>query len=281
MTDNRKRGEDALAQLDRELKSRDRAEKSRPLKIGAAAAVVILAIVAGIWFLATRDSEEQITADEETTTTTEAPAMEPLTMARAEPLPATVTCEYPEAGEASREVSTPPTEDISTEGTVTVTLDTTQGPIGMELDRSVAPCTVNVIEHLASEGYYDDTVCHRLTTSGIHVLQCGDPSGSGAGGPGFQFANEYPTDELDGPATSPVIYPRGSIAMANAGPDTNGSQFFLNYEDSPLAPDYTYFGQISEEGLATLDSIAEAGAEGGAADGAPAEEVRIETATVG
>lgn len=281
MTDNRKRGEDALAQLDRELKSRDRAEKSRPLKIGAAAAVVILAIVAGIWFLATRDSEEQITADEETTTTTEAPEMEPLTMARAEALPATVTCEYPEAGDASREVSTPATENISTEGTVTVTLDTTQGPIGMELDRSVAPCTVNVIEHLASEGYYDDTVCHRLTTSGIHVLQCGDPSGSGAGGPGFQFANEYPTDELDGPATSPVIYPRGSIAMANAGPDTNGSQFFLNYEDSPLAPDYTYFGQISEEGLATLDKVAEAGAEGGAADGAPAEEVRIETATAG
>ncbi len=281
MTDNRKRGEDALAQLDRELKSRDRAEKSRPLKIGAAAAVVILAIVAGIWFLATRDSEEQITADEETTTTTEAPEMEPLTMARAEALPATVTCEYPEAGDASREVSTPATENIPTEGTVTVTLDTTQGPIGMELDRSVAPCTVNVIEHLASEGYYDDTVCHRLTTSGIHVLQCGDPSGSGAGGPGFQFANEYPTDELDGPATSPVIYPRGSIAMANAGPDTNGSQFFLNYEDSPLAPDYTYFGQISEEGLATLDKVAEAGAEGGAADGAPAEEVRIETATVG
>ena len=281
MTDNRKRGEDALAQLDRELKSRDRAEKSRPLKIGAAAAVVILAIVAGIWFLATRDSEEQITADEETTTTTEAPEMEPLTMARAEALPATVTCEYPEAGDASREVSTPATENISTEGTVTVTLDTTQGPIGMELDRSVAPCTVNVIEHLASEGYYDDTVCHRLTTSGIHVLQCGDPSGSGAGGPGFQFANEYPTDELDGPATSPVIYPRGSIAMANAGPDTNGSQFFLNYEDSPLAPDYTYFGQISEEGVTTLDSIAEAGAEGGAADGAPAEEVRIKTASVG
>ncbi|NLP40363.1 MAG: peptidylprolyl isomerase, partial [Corynebacterium pollutisoli] len=111
MTDNRKRGEDALAQLDRELKSRDRAEKSRPLKIGAAAAVVILAIVAGIWFLATRDSEEQITADEETTTTTEAPEMEPLTMARAEALPATVTCEYPEAGDASREVSTPATEN--------------------------------------------------------------------------------------------------------------------------------------------------------------------------
>ncbi|MDO5670303.1 MAG: peptidylprolyl isomerase [Corynebacterium sp.] len=280
MTDNKKRGEDALAQLDRELKSRDRAEKSRPLKVGLAAAVVILAIVGGIWWLATSGDDEQITADEQPTTT-EAPEMEPLTMARAEALPATVTCEYEEAGEASREISTPATENISTEGTVTVNLDTSQGPIGMELDRSVAPCTVNAIEHFAAEGYYDDTVCHRLTTSGIYVLQCGDPSGSGAGGPGFQFANEYPTDELDEPATTPVIYPRGSIAMANAGPGTNGSQFFLNYQDSPLAPDYTYFGQISEEGLATLDGIATAGAEGGAADGAPAEEVRIETATVG
>ena len=203
-----------------------------------------------------------------------------MAVTRTTPLGDTVTCTYEEAGEASREVSTPQTEDVPATGTVTVNLETSQGPIGMELDRSVAPCTVNAIEHFAAEGYYDDTVCHRLTTSGIFVLQCGDPSGSGAGGPGFQFANEYPTDELDGPATSPVIYPRGSIAMANAGPDTNGSQFFLNYEDSPLAPDYTYFGQISEEGLATLDKVAEAGAEGGAADGAPAEEVRIETASL-
>ena len=281
MTDNRKRGEESLAKLERELKSRDRAEKSRPVKIAAAAAAAILLIVGGIWFLASRDSGEEITASDETTTSAEAPTVEPLAMTRATALPDTVTCEYPEAGEASREISTPPTDDVSATGTVNVTLNTGQGPIGMELDRSVAPCTVNVIEHLASEGYYDDTVCHRLTTSGIFVLQCGDPSGTGAGGPGFQFANEYPTDELDGPATSPVIYPRGSIAMANAGPDTNGSQFFLNYEDSPLAPDYTYFGQISEEGLATLDQIAATGVEGGAADGAPAEEVRIETATVG
>ncbi len=281
MTDNRKRGEDALAQLDRELKSRDRAEKSRPFKIGLAAAVVILVIVGGIWFLATRDTGEEVTASDETSTTTETPTMEPLATTRATALPESVTCEYPEAGEPAREVSTPGTENIPTTGTVNVTLDTGQGPIGMELDRSVAPCTVNAIEHFAAEGYYDDTVCHRLTTSGIHVLQCGDPSGTGAGGPGFQFANEYPTDELDGPATSPVIYPRGSIAMANAGADTNGSQFFLNYQDSPLAPDYTYFGQISEEGLATLDKIAEAGVQGGAADGAPAEEVRIRTAALG
>ena len=281
MTDNRKRGEESLAKLERELKSRDRAEKSRPVQIAAAAAAAILLIVGGIWFLASRDSGEEITASDETTTSAEAPTVEPLAMTRATALPDTVTCEYPEAGEASREISTPPTDDVSATGTVNVTLNTGQGPIGMELDRTVAPCTVNAVEHFADEGFYDDTVCHRLTTSGIFVLQCGDPSGTGAGGPGFQFANEYPTDELTEPSATPVIYPRGSIAMANAGADTNGSQFFLNYQDSPLAPDYTYFGQISEEGLATLDQIAATGVEGGAADGAPAEEVRIETATVG
>src|SRR5699024_2721619 len=98
-------------------------------------------------------------------------------------------------------------------------------------------------------------------------------------GPGFQFANEYPTDEMDDTNVQ-TIYPRGSIAMANAGADTNGSQFFLNYDDSTLAPDYTYFGNVTKEGLDTLDGIAEKSVEGGGADGAHAEEVRIESATI-
>ncbi|AKK08914.1 peptidylprolyl isomerase [Corynebacterium testudinoris] len=280
---NQNRGEEALAKLDREIKSRDRAEKSKPLKVSLAAAAVILALVGGIWYLATQNGDEEATTASESTapTTAEAPEMEPLAMVRTTPLADTVTCTYEPAGDASREVSTPTTENVPATGTVTVTLATNKGDIGMELDRSVSPCTVNAVEHLAEQGYYNDTVCHRLTTSGIHVLQCGDPSGSGAGGPGFQFANEYPTDETDGAATSPVIYPRGSIAMANAGAGTNGSQFFLNYLDSPLAPDYTYFGQISEGGLKVLDDIAGVGVTNGAADGAPAEEVRIQTATVG
>lgn len=280
---NQNRGEEALAKLDREIKSRDRAEKSKPLKVSLAAAAVILALVGGIWYLATQNGDEEATTASESTapTTAEAPEMEPLAMVRTTPLADTVSCTYEPAGDASREVSTPTTENVPATGTVTVTLATNKGDIGMDLDRSVSPCTVNAVEHLAEQGYYNDTVCHRLTTSGIHVLQCGDPSGSGAGGPGFQFANEYPTDETDGAATSPVIYPRGSIAMANAGAGTNGSQFFLNYLDSPLAPDYTYFGQISEGGLKVLDDIAGVGVTNGAADGAPAEEVRIQTATVG
>lgn len=283
MSNNKERRQEALSQLDKELKSRDRKEKTKPLTVVVASLAVILMVVGGIWYAATQGGEDEaITAED--TTETSAPAesdFEPLAISRVTPLEDTVTCSYEEAGEPSREVSQPETEDISTTGTVTVNLSTNQGEIGMELDRSVAPCTVNAIEHMASEGYYDDVVCHRLTTSGIYVLQCGDPSGSGAGGPGFQFANEYPTDVTDeAEQGTPVIYERGTIAMANAGQDTNGSQFFLNYEDSPLPPVYTYFGQISEEGLETLDAIAEAGVTGGGADGAPAEEVVIETASV-
>lgn len=281
MSTNKERGEQALNQLEKELRSRDRKEKSGPLKTVVAAAAAIVVVVGGIWFAATQTGEdEEVVAEESTAESSpaETPEIEPLSMERDEPLAETVSCTYESAGEAAND-ATPPeqTEDIPTIGTATVSLTTNQGPIDMELDRSTAPCTVNAIEHLVDTDYYDDTECHRLTTSGIFVLQCGDPTGTGSGGPGFQFANEYPTDETED-TTAPVIYPRGSLAMANAGADTNGSQFFLNYEDSPLAPDYTYFGQISEEGLATLDSIAEAGVEGGAADGAPAEEVLIENA---
>lgn len=247
------------------------------MTVAAAAAAAIAVIVGGIVYATNQgNDQEDIVASE---TTAEAPTQEPLSLQRATPLAATVECSYPDAGEASKEISKPETKDISTEGTVKVTLETNKGDIPLELDRAVAPCTTNAIEHFVEEGYYNDTVCHRLTTQGIYVLQCGDPSSTGAGGPGFQFANEYPTDE-NPDAQTPVVYPRGTIAMANAGADTNGSQFFLNYQDSPLPPAYTYFGKIDDSGLEVLDQIAAAGVEGGAGDGAPAEEVKIEKAVV-
>lgn len=279
MSTNKERRQQALSQLEKEIKSRDRKEKTKPLTVVFASLAVILVVVGGIWYAATRSTEDEVITADETSTTAETPDYQPLALTRTTALGDSVTCEYPDAGEASKDVSKPATDNVPATGTVTVNLTTAQGNIGMELDRSVSPCTVNAVEHMASEGYYNDTVCHRITTSGIYVLQCGDPSGTGAGGPGFSFANEYPTDEATD-LTTPVIYERGTIAMANAGADTNGSQFFLNYEDSPLAPNYTYFGQITEEGLATLDAIAEVGTEGGTGDGAPAQEVRIESATV-
>ncbi|HWS94229.1 MAG TPA: peptidylprolyl isomerase, partial [Mycobacterium sp.] len=144
-----------------------------------------------------------------------------------------------------------------------------------------APCTVNSFASLAQKGFFNDTPCHRLTTSpSLSVLQCGDPTGRGSGGPGYQFANEYPTDQYppnDPKLQEPVLYPRGTLAMANAGPNTNGSQFFMVYKDSQLPPQYTVFGTIQGDGLATLDKIAKAGVAGGGEDGAPANEVTIKS----
>lgn len=285
MSTNSQRLDDALNQLDRELKSRDRKQKSRPLGVVLMAAVVIIALVGGIWFLSTRSSEEEeIQAEESSaanTTTTEAPTAEALSGKRAKPLGETVTCEYTETGDASREVPTPQGKDIPTKGEVTVNFATKQGDIEMTLDRSLAPCTVNAITDMISAKYYDDTVCHRMTDGGIFVLQCGDPTGKGSGGPGFQFANEYPTDEADDTAMAqPALYPKGSIAMANAGEDTNGSQFFINYKDSQLPPAYTYFGNLTEKGQKTIDAIAAKGVKDGQSDGEPAEEVRITKATI-
>ena len=281
MSDNRKRRLDAMHTLEKQINARERAERFKPVGVIAAAAVAILVIVGGIVYATTRISDEEST-EAAAPTTPATPEAQPLTLKRAKALEKTVTCNYNNDGSTpAKQVSTPKTDNVSTTGTVKVTLTTNKGDIEMDLDRSVSPCTVNAIEHLAAEGYYDNTVCHRLTTAGISVLQCGDPSGQGSGGPGFSFKNEYPTDESTTEQLSqPVIYPRGSIAMANSGADTNGSQFFLNYGDSPLQPNYTYFGQISEAGLAVLYKIAAAGVVGGAGDGPPAEEVKIEKATV-
>ncbi|HHT33320.1 MAG TPA: peptidylprolyl isomerase [Corynebacterium sp.] len=266
-----------MKNLERELGRRDRAEKAKPLGVVVTTLAILVVLVGGIWFLTTMgDDEEDVTASETETTS---PELTPLAMARAEALPDTVTCEYPAGGgEAAKDVSTPKTDGIATTGTVTVTLKTNHGDVPMELDRSMSPCAVNAIEHLAKEGYYNDTVCHRMTSGGLNVLQCGDPSGSGAGGPGFTFKDEYPVDEAD--AASSVVYPEGSIAMANSGPDTNGSQFFLNYGDGQLQPSYSVLGTMTPEGLDVVKGISEKGIEGGQLDGKPAEEVRIESATV-
>jgi peptidyl-prolyl cis-trans isomerase B (cyclophilin B) len=125
---------------------------------------------------------------------------------------------------------------------------------------------------LAGEGYFDSTVCHRLTTEGIYVLQCGDPTATGTGGPGYTV----PDENL--PAEGGVNYPAGTVAMANAGPGTAGSQFFLVYQDTTLPPNYTIWGTVTS-GLDVVERIAGAGVSGGGSDGAPAAPIGIVTAT--
>jgi cyclophilin family peptidyl-prolyl cis-trans isomerase len=170
-------------------------------------------------------------------------------------------CEYALAGEAAKPVAPPPTSGVATSGTVRYVLEMTEGPVTLTLDQGKAPCTVNSFVSLARQGYFDGTRCHRLADSGIFVLQCGDPTGTGRGGPGYQFANE--TDGTES-------YVRGVVAMANAGPGTNGSQFFLVWDDSTSlnrTPNYTIFGTLDAASRDVVATMAAEGQDGSNPDG--------------
>lgn len=154
----------------------------------------------------------------------------------------------------------------------TLTLTTTCGDIVIALDPG-APQTVASETFLAESGFYDSTACHRLTTAGIYVLQCGDPAGNGTGGPGYTV----PDENL--PAAGEANYPAGTVAMANAGPGTSGSQFFIVYDDTTLPGDYTIWGQVTS-GLDIVQEVASVGTADGSGDGAPRQPMVIESATV-
>ncbi|HXL91941.1 MAG TPA: peptidylprolyl isomerase [Streptosporangiaceae bacterium] len=186
---------------------------------------------------------------------------------------------YRACGVAARNVGIPVYDAAAAKKTYTLTLATNRGTIVFTANGAAAPYTVYSFVYLAKNGYFNQTKCHRLTTAGIYVLQCGDPTGTGSGGPGYEFQDENLT-ALGAPVNGEVTYPAGTVAMANAGPDTNGSQFFLVYKNSPLAPDYTPFGTITL-GLSLIQQVAAAGTNNanGPGDGAPNESVEIESAT--
>ncbi|MEW2249768.1 peptidylprolyl isomerase [Streptomyces sp. NPDC058733] len=150
-----------------------------------------------------------------------------------------------------------PALTIDTSAKYTMKLDTTCGEIDLDLKAKAAPHTVNSFDFLAGKGYFDHTKCHRLTDTGIYVLQCGDPTATGMGDPGYKMKDE----NLKDASLKGNVYPAGTVAMANSGPNTNGSQFFLVYQDSPLPPSYTPFGTVSEAGMKVLKKIAGAGAQ--------------------
>lgn len=168
-----------------------------------------------------------------------------------------------------------PEAPTDTKAAKQINFATNCGDITIKTDNA-ASNTVSILSSLTAAGYFDGIKCHRLTTDGIYVLQCGDPAGNGTGGPGFKFADEnLPKADASGSA----IYKRGTVAMANSGANTNGSQFFLVYKDSPLPPNYSIWGTISK-GLDQLDAIASAGTTEGTSDGAPKQEVVISKATI-
>ncbi|MEV5883445.1 peptidylprolyl isomerase [Streptomyces sp. NPDC052020] len=187
-------------------------------------------------------------------------------------------CEKPAGGKAKTATwKKEPAMTIDKSADYTMRLDTTCGTIDIDLKASAAPHTVNSFHFLAGKGYFDHTTCHRLTTNGIYVLQCGDPTGQGTGGPGYTIPDENLKDE----SLKDNVYPAGTVAMANTGQkNSGGSQFFLVYQDSQLPPSYTPFGTVSEAGMKVLKKIAGAGESTGAGDGAPNATVVINKAAV-
>lgn len=287
MPTNEQRREAAKRKLERQLENRaQRARKRKQLTFGGSILAVVLLVAAAalVYTVTSGDDDSDQAADASTSSSTEAaPAGAPLPAGRATPLPETVNCQYPASPQPAAKPAQPPRTDgiQTTVDKVSVSMETSQGNIGLTLNNAESPCTVNSFVSLSSQNYFDNTPCHRLTTSeGLKVLQCGDPTGSGSGGPGYQFANEFPTDQFgpeDAASQQPATYPRGTIAMANAGPNTNGSQFFLVYEDSTLPPQYTVFGTVDETGLETLDKVAAGGIDGdtGMGDGKPKLPVQL------
>ena len=170
---------------------------------------------------------------------------------------------------------TPPPKTLAANRTWTATVATTCGDMTFTLDGAKAPQTVSSFLFLAQKGFFNKTTCHRLVTSGIYVLQCGDPTASGNGGPGYGYGIEN--------APADGKYPAGTIAMARTSdPKSNGSQFFLVYKDSTLPTDgggYSIFGTVSS-GLDVVSKVAASGVEGGGTDGKPATPINITSVTV-
>ena len=280
MPTNKQRREAAQRHLQRQLERRAEEAQRRKRTMGIVAALVAVLVVAGVILLGTGvlggdDDGDGDAAAASSSAPASDPAAPSVAAAPSTNADGTVACDYaPAEGGEITDVGTPPEADaVAAEGTVDLALATNQGDLTLTLDRAIAPCAVESFTYLAGEGFFDGTPCHRLTTSaGLSVLQCGDPSGTGTGGPSYRFAEEV---------TPETSYPRGTVAMAkSAAPASTGSQFFLVYADSQLPPQYTVVGRVDEAGLEVLDAIGEAGVQGGGEDGPPAQEVTIETATV-
>jgi peptidyl-prolyl cis-trans isomerase B (cyclophilin B) len=253
----------------------ERARRRQRIAIITSAAVVVVVVV-GVVLLSTLGGRGGAPADQAAAPSA-APSAAPAALG---------SCTFtPTPNEpASKPAPVPHITTASTSGTVPVSLQTDRGAIPLTLNRATGPCAVENFLSLAKAGFYNDTPCHRLTTTeGLKVLQCGDPTGSGSGGPGYTINDEPPTG-LAPAANGSVVYPRGTVAMAKtSAPNSGGSQFFLVYADSTLPPDYTVFGTIGAPGLATLDAVAKAGSDNsnGTGDGKPVTPVSIQSVTVG
>ena len=266
-TDKRER-QKANRQLKLEEMARDarkRKTKKRALQIGIGVPALIL-VVFGLVKLFVKDNSTKTISSAATTTvvgasTTVDPTATTIAGARGLPCPAVDGS----SAKTAKFSAAPPT-CIDATKTYTVKVDTSLGSYTAVLDATKAPLTVNSFVYLARYHYFDSTPCHRIITG--FVIQCGDPTGSGSGGPGYSFADELP---------AAGAYKIGSLAMANSGPNTNGSQFFVisGAQGVALPPQYSLFGQVTS-GLDVVTKLDAAGSAGGT----PSTKVTIDKVTV-
>ena len=255
----------ARAKWERQQERRlDRARRSRRRRIALAVLLVLLVAGGSTALVLLND-------DDGTNQAADGAGNEPTEQASEPPED---PCAEPEPGDPSTaQWDEEPEMTVDTDTDYVLRLATTCGDIEITMDTAATPHTVNSFAFLAGEGFFDHSRCHRLVTSGIHVLQCGDPQGTGAGGPGYTI----PDENLDAPEIADGVYPAGTVAMANkynaadgSGRDSGSSQFFIVYQDSQLPPDYTPFGTVTA-GMDVVRTIADAGA-------APADPVTGNTA---
>jgi peptidyl-prolyl cis-trans isomerase B (cyclophilin B) len=260
---NQQRREAAQRKLERQLVRRQEQERQRRQRLIVVGVVATVLVIGGIvLFATTRGGNSSTIASDAPATGTAATS----------PAAPKTPCTYTAAGKAAKAVKPPTNTSPANTGTIDATITLNGQAVGVTLDRAAAPCTVNSFVSLASQGFYDSSPCWRLTAnSPLSILQCGDPSGVGNGGPGYTFADEL---------TKTKTYPKGTLAMANSGPDTNGSQFFIVYATSTLSPQYTVFGKVSDAGMAVVDAIAAKGVKNNAQDGAPNDKATIESVKV-
>jgi cyclophilin family peptidyl-prolyl cis-trans isomerase len=276
---NKQRRQAAQRHLQRQLERRAEQAKKRRRNLGilASAIAVLVVVGAALLFTGVFSGDGDPTASDDPTPTDNAPgtsAAAPSTNADG-----TVTCTYApdDSGNPNlTDVGTPPTPEATpAQGTTTMLMSTNEGDLTLTLDRAKAPCAAASFSYLAQQSFFDGSSCHRLVNQpSFGVLQCGDPTGTGSGGPTYKYAEEV---------TPETTYPRGTIAMAKTSePGTTGSQFFLCFVDTELPPEYTVVGTIDEAGLAVLDEVAAGGIEGAGpeGDGAPAIPVTINSLAV-
>ena len=245
-----------------------RRRRRRGALVGAGAAVVVLATVAVVWISRSGGSAT--------------PSAAPSPSATAAACSWSVVPQDARSKEM-RDVGTPPATNEPNTGTVTMTITTNRGVIKILIDRAKVPCAAASFAYLAGKKFFDNSSCHRLVDNSLHALHCGDPAGDGWGGPTYRYADE------NLPVNRRPAYPKGTVALANGGENTNQSQFYVIYADSDVSAEAPILGQVTE-GIEIVEAVAKAGHDGafeknadgspGPGGGHPKEPVTIQTLTV-